>query len=55
MFSSIFLADFSVIKPEPGLIFWTFLVFVIYWLLIGLFDDFVHAFEWQFALLMART
>ena len=37
MFDILFLADFTVIKPEPGLIFWTFLVFVIFWLLIGKF------------------
>lgn len=29
------LADFSVIKPDPGLIFWTSLVFILVWVLLG--------------------
>lgn len=37
MFDILFLADFTVIKPEPGLIFWTVVVFIIFWLLIGKF------------------
>ena len=31
----IYLADFSPIKPEFGLFFWTVLFFVLFWLLIG--------------------
>ncbi len=31
----IFLADFSVIKPDFGLIFWTTIIFGLFWLLIG--------------------
>jgi F-type H+-transporting ATPase subunit b len=31
----LFLADFSVIKPDFGLIFWSTLFFLIFWLLIG--------------------
>lgn len=30
-----FLADFSVIKPDPGLIFWTSLVFILVWVTLG--------------------
>jgi len=30
-----FLADFSVIKPDPGLIFWTSLVFILVWVILG--------------------
>ena len=30
----IFLADFSVIKPEPGLFIWAVVIFVIFWYLI---------------------
>lgn len=33
----IFLADFSVIKPEPGLLFWTTLIFLIFWFLMSRF------------------
>lgn len=33
----IYLADFSPIKPEFGLFFWTVLFFVLFWLLIGKF------------------
>lgn len=32
-----FLADFSVIKPDWGLLFWTFIFFVLFWTLIGKF------------------
>jgi F-type H+-transporting ATPase subunit b len=31
----LFLASFDVIKPDPGLIFWTSLVFVVLWFLVG--------------------
>jgi len=31
----IFLADFSVIRPEPGLIFWSILIFLIFWFMVG--------------------
>lgn len=31
----IFLADFSVIKPDFGLLFWTTIIFLLFWLLIG--------------------
>lgn len=31
----LFLADFSVIKPDPGLIFWTALVFIFLWFFLG--------------------
>ncbi|MBK8558180.1 MAG: F0F1 ATP synthase subunit B [Lewinellaceae bacterium] len=33
----IFLSDFSVIKPEPGLIFWTTLIFLLFWFLMSKF------------------
>lgn len=33
----IFLADFSVIKPDLGLLFWTSLIFLLFWFLIGKF------------------
>lgn len=33
----IYLADFSPIKPEFGLFFWTLLFFLLFWLLIGKF------------------
>ena len=29
------LADFSVIKPDPGLIFWTALIFIVLWTALG--------------------
>lgn len=29
------LADFSVIKPDPGLIFWTALIFIVLWGILG--------------------
>jgi len=31
----VFLADFSVIKPDPGLILWTGLIFIILWTVLG--------------------
>ncbi len=31
----LFLADFSVIKPDPGLIFWTALIFILVWFVLG--------------------
>lgn len=33
----LFLADFSVIRPEPGLLFWTLLIFVLFWWLMSKF------------------
>ena len=33
----LFLADFSVIKPDFGLLFWTSIFFLLFWLLIGKF------------------
>src|SRR5690606_11824318 len=30
-----FLADFNVIRPEPGLFFWSIVIFAIFWFLIG--------------------
>ena len=33
----LFLADFSVIKPEPGLLFWTTVIFLIFWFLMSKF------------------
>jgi F-type H+-transporting ATPase subunit b len=35
MANVLFLADFSVIKPDPGLIFWTTLIFLLVWVLLG--------------------
>ena len=32
-----FLADFSVIRPEPGLFVWSVLIFLVFWFLIGRF------------------
>ncbi|MBR9920391.1 MAG: F0F1 ATP synthase subunit B [Bacteroidetes bacterium] len=32
---SLFLADFTVIRPEPGLIFWTTVIFAIFWFLMS--------------------
>lgn len=29
------LADFSVIKPDPGLIFWTSIIFILLWTILG--------------------
>ena len=31
----IFLADFSVIKPDFGLLFWTTVIFALFWFIIG--------------------
>ncbi len=31
----VFLADFSVIKPEPGLLFWTTLIFLLFWFIMS--------------------
>lgn len=33
----IFLVDFSVIKPEAGIIFWTTLYFILFWVIVGKF------------------
>jgi len=33
----LFLADFSVIRPEPGLIIWTLFIFIVFWLLMARF------------------
>jgi F-type H+-transporting ATPase subunit b len=33
----LFLADFSVIKPEPGLLFWTTLIFLTFWFIMSKF------------------
>ena len=33
----IFLADFSVIKPDFGLLFWTTIIFLLFWFVIGRF------------------
>ncbi|MCC6460630.1 MAG: F0F1 ATP synthase subunit B [Saprospiraceae bacterium] len=33
----LFLGDFSVIKPEPGLIFWTTTIFLLFWFLMSRF------------------
>ncbi len=30
-----FLVDFSVIKPDPGLIFWSTLIFATFWIIVG--------------------
>jgi len=35
MFQILFLADFSVIKPDPGLIFWTAIIFVALYFFLG--------------------
>lgn len=35
MIEFLFLADFSVIKPDPGLIFWTSVVFLLVWIILG--------------------
>ena len=32
-----FLADFSVSKPDPGLFFWSVVIFLVFWFLIGKF------------------
>jgi F-type H+-transporting ATPase subunit b len=31
----VFLADFSVIKPDPGLILWTSIIFLLVWVILG--------------------
>ncbi len=33
----LFLADFNVLKPEPGLLFWTTIIFLIFWFLMSKF------------------
>ena len=33
----IFLADFSVIKPEFGLFFWSCIIFALFWIIVGRF------------------
>ena len=33
----IFLADFSIIRPEPGLIVWSIIIFLLFWLMVGKF------------------
>lgn len=33
----LFLADFSVIRPEPGLLFWTTVIFLIFWYIMSRF------------------
>lgn len=33
----LFLVDFSVIKPEPGLLFWTTVIFALFWFLMSRF------------------
>lgn len=33
----IFLADFSVMKPEPGLLIWTVLIFALFWFMMARF------------------
>lgn len=33
----LFLADFNVLKPEPGLLIWTTVIFLIFWLLMSRF------------------
>lgn len=33
----LFLADFSVIRPEPGLLIWTTLIFLLFWGMMGKF------------------
>lgn len=33
----LFLGDFSVIKPEPGLLFWTTVIFLLFWFLMSRF------------------
>ena len=37
MESILFLADFSVIRPEPGLMVWTLIIFAIFWFLMAKF------------------
>ncbi len=33
----LFLAEFNVLKPEPGLLFWTTVVFILFWFLMSRF------------------
>lgn len=33
----LFLADFSVMKPEPGLLLWTIIIFAIFWIMMSRF------------------
>jgi F-type H+-transporting ATPase subunit b len=33
--TTLFLADFSVIRPDPGLLFWTLLIFILVWGILG--------------------
>lgn len=33
----LFLADFNVLKPEPGLLFWTTVIFLLFWFLMAKF------------------
>ncbi|MCI5082102.1 MAG: F0F1 ATP synthase subunit B [Saprospiraceae bacterium] len=35
MMEVLFLADFSVIRPDPGLILWTTVVFLLVWIILG--------------------
>jgi F-type H+-transporting ATPase subunit b len=37
MIQALFLADFSVIRPEPGLIIWTTVIFALFWFLMSRF------------------
>lgn len=37
MVDFILLADFSVIRPEPGLIIWTTIIFILFWWILGRF------------------
>ncbi|MEM7572390.1 MAG: F0F1 ATP synthase subunit B [Bacteroidota bacterium] len=32
---NLFLVDFSVLKPDPGLIFWTSVIFILVWVILG--------------------
>ena len=31
----ILLADFSVIRPEPGMLVWTTIIFLLFWFILG--------------------
>jgi len=37
MFDALFLAEFTVIRPEPGIIFWTTVIFALFWFLMARF------------------
>lgn len=37
MIDTLFLADFTVIRPDPGLIFWTTVAFAIFWFMMSRF------------------